>query len=106
AEALRRRVVAGDAVTHLAGDAADPRELCAVGLGLVAERRDALAERDAADARAILRRHGIEIVGGLQAAGDSHVLRHHTGIAGNMLSEMSCHESSIGIVAAADAVAD
>ena len=48
----------------------------------------------------------IEIVGRLEAAGAGHVLRHDGGMARNVLAEMARHQPSIGIVAAADAVAD
>src|SRR5262249_26194939 len=56
--------------------------------------------------RAVFRGDGIKIVGRLEAAGAAHVLRHHVGVAGKMLAEMSRQQPSIRIVAAAHAVAD
>jgi hypothetical protein len=106
AEGLHRRIVARHAKAHLVGNAAEPGEFGAVELGFVDERGDALAARECADDGAVFRSDQIEIVGCLEAAGAAHVLRHDSGIAGNMLAEVARHQPSIGIVPAAHAVAD
>ena len=106
AEGLHGCLAAGDAEAHLVGDATEPAELGAVEFGLVQQRRNALAARERADDRAVFRGDGIKIVGGLEAAGAAHVLRHHVGIAGKMFAEMSRQQPSIRVVAAAYAVAD
>src|SRR5215813_13876279 len=106
AEALHRGVMARDTEAHLVSDAAYPGELSAVELGFVEQRRNSLTTREGADDGAVLRGHGIKVIGRLQAAGAAHVLRHNRRVAGNMLAQMPRHQSAVRVITAANAVAD
>src|SRR6185503_20474463 len=70
------------------------------------QRLDDDAAIENAEARAVLRRRGVEIVGELEAAGARHVLHHHAGIAGHMTADMPRQHAAIEVVAAAGGIAD
>ena len=59
-----------------------------------------------ADVSAVARRLREQIVRHVDAAGAGHVLRHHVGIARNVLADMARHQARMQIVFAADAHSD
>ena len=98
----------GDAQAGVPGDAAQPGEFRCVECSARdrEQRRDRYGAAESADGGAVLDRDPVDIVGRLDAAGARHVLRHHIGPARNMLAQIARQEPPIGVIAAADAVAD
>ncbi len=61
---------------------------------------------DNGERRAVPGCHFVDVIGGLQASGARHVLSNDRWLAGEMLTEVPCHQPPIEIITAAGRIAD
>src|SRR5215510_683243 len=71
------------------------------GAGRASKRPERGVARNDAEDGAVLRRDGIDVIGGIEAAAARHVLGHYVRTTRQVLAEMAGHHAAPGIVAAA-----